>query len=352
MNKILFKYFSFQHYIISEKKALVIFLLSIITLCSAQIWQPGATGYTFLKLGIGVRPVAMGNAFTALSDDGNAVFWNPAGLGVNNSYYISGMGMSHLGFIQYYNLTSSIFLGKKAGSLGIGICYLTAKDTRRDEAGNESEDFRNSDMLLNCGYGKSIGKKNQISFGGGAKVVYSRLESVSAYGFLGDFGLILHPVKFIYLGTTIKNLGTPRKFIEKWEYPPVNFRQGLALKIPFGQSHWALSIDYSLYPDYIPTFSIGSEVHIREPKIMQQTTKAIFGQETMISGFSLMAGYQTGYQDLGWSGLTFGFSLEIMIGSGLFLDIGAVALSYGYLGYSERIGIGLNYAPELKKAKS
>ncbi|MEO0184772.1 MAG: PorV/PorQ family protein [candidate division WOR-3 bacterium] len=327
-------------------------LLSIAIFCFAQIWQPGATGYTFLKLGVGVRPVAMGNAFTALSDDGNAVFWNPAGLGVINSYYVSGMGMYHLDFIQYYNLTSSIYLGKKAGALGVGLSYLTAKDTRRDEYGQESDEFRNSDMLLNCGYGKSIGKKKQVSFGGSGKIVRSQLESVSAYGVLGDFGFILHPVQFIYLGTTLKNLGTPRWFIEKWEYPPVNFRQGLAIKIPFRQNHWALSFDYSLYPDYVPTFSIGSELQIREPKFMQTTTKALFGQESMVSGFSLMVGYQTGYQDLGWSGFSFGFLIEIMIGSGLFLDIGAVALSYGYLGYSERIGIGLNYTPELKKPKN
>ncbi|MGQ9465076.1 MAG: PorV/PorQ family protein [bacterium] len=352
MQKILYIFFNRQKLDMLRAKNVLSFLISIIAFSAGQIWQPGATGYTFLKLGTGVRPVAMGNAFTALSDDGNAVFWNPAGLGVNNSYYVSGMGMSHLGFMQYYNLTSSIFLGKKTGSLGIGISYLTAKDIERDESGTELGEFRNFDMLLNCGYGKGLGKKNQISFGGSAKVVYSRLESVSAYGLLSDFGIILHPMKFIYIGTTIKNLGTPRKFIEKWEYPPVNFRQGIALKIPFSQNHWALSIDYSLYPDYIPTFSMGTEIQIREPKIMQTTTKAIFGQETMISGFSLMAGYQTGYQDLGWSGFSLGFSLEIMIGAGLFLDIGAVALSYGYLGYSERIGIGLNYVPELRKSKS
>ncbi len=329
----------------------LLILSAIAIFCFAQIWQPGATGYTFLKLGVGVRPVAMGNAFTALSDDGNAVFWNPAGLGVINSYYLSGMAMSHLGFIQYYNLASSIYLGKKAGSLGIGLCYLTATDIRRDESGQESDEFRNSDMLLNAGYGKSIGKKRQLSFGGSGKIVRSQLENESAWGFVGDFGFILRPVNFLYLGTTIKNLGTPRQFIQKWEYPPVNFRQGLAVKIPFGQSHWALSLDYSLYPDYVPTFSIGSEIHIREPKLMQTATKALFGQESALSGFSLMAGYQTGYQGLGWSGFSFGFSLEIMIGSGLFLDIGAVALSYGYLGYSERIGIGLNYTPELKKAR-
>ncbi|GAI98447.1 unnamed protein product, partial [marine sediment metagenome] len=57
----------------------------------SQIFDPGATGYTFVKLGIGVRPVAMGNAFTALSDDANAVFWNPSRLGIVETYYVSGM---------------------------------------------------------------------------------------------------------------------------------------------------------------------------------------------------------------------------------------------------------------------
>ena len=77
-----------------------------------QLWEPGATGYTFVKLGIGVRPVAMGNAFTAISDDGNAVFWNPSGLGIVGSYYATGMAMNHLDYWEYYNLTSAVPLGK------------------------------------------------------------------------------------------------------------------------------------------------------------------------------------------------------------------------------------------------
>jgi len=326
-------------------------MVNLLIILFSQFWQPGATGYTFLKLGVGVRPVAMGNAFTALSDDGNAVFWNPAGLGIANSYYVSGMAMNHLLFWQYYNLTSTIPLGKKTGGLGIGISYLTAKDIEYDETGKIGDEFRNWDMLLNIGYGNGVGKRRQITFGGCGKLVRSQLCDVSAYGFLGDFGLILSPVKYIYLGSVLKNIGTPRRFIYKWEYPPVNFRQGFAFKLPFRENHWALSLDYSIYPDYIPTFSIGTELQIREPNIMQTATKAIFGQESKISGFSLMAGYQTGYQDLGWSGFSFGFAIEIMINQGFYLDIGLVALSYGYLGYSERLGIGLNYVPSAKEKK-
>lgn len=40
----------------------------------------GTTGFNFVKIGHAARPVAMGDAFAAVSDDINSIFWNPAGL--------------------------------------------------------------------------------------------------------------------------------------------------------------------------------------------------------------------------------------------------------------------------------
>ncbi len=309
-----------------------------------QLFDPGATGYAFLKLGVGVRPVAMGNAFTALSDDANAIFWNPAGLGIVSSYYLSGMAMDHLVYFDYYNLTSAIPLGKNGG-IGVGLSYLTATDFEYSERGELGDEFTNSDMLLNLGYGKSFGRKKTVSFGGGLKVVRSQLYENSAYGVLGDFGVILNPFRYFYFGTVLKNLGTPRRFIEKWEWPPTNFRQGFAFEFPLWENQFVLSADYSIYPDVDPTFSIGSEIRIRAPEFMEQIT------QEKISGFAVMAGYQTGYQLGTWSGFSLGFSLEIIVTEGLYLDIGALLLSYGYLGSSERIALGLNYVPDKAATK-
>jgi len=320
----------------------VLFVLPLVVF--SQIFEPGATGYTFLKLGVGVRPVAMGNAFTALSDDGNAIFWNPSGLGIVKSYYVSGMAMSHLIYMNYYNLTSAIPLGN-FGGVGIGVSYLAGTDIEYSEWGDQGNEFTNSDMLLNLGYGKSFGRKKIVAFGGVLKIVRSQLYTYSAYGVLADFGVILNPFRYFYFGTVIKNFGSPRRFIEKWEWPPVNFRQGFAFKFPFAQNQFALSLDYSIYPDVDPTFSVGGEIRIRAPEFMTQLT------QKRISGFAVMAGYQTGYQLGTWSGFSLGFSLEMVITEGLYLDLGALLLSYGYLGSSERISLGLNYAPKTMEAK-
>ena len=319
-------------------------LLLIPVVLITQIFDPGATGYTFLKLGIGVRPVAMGNAFTALSDDGNAIFWNPGGLGVVESYYVSGMAMNHLEYFNYYNLTSAVPVGK-SGCLGFGLSYLAGTDIEYSERGEVGSEFRNSDMLLNIGYGRSVGRRKIISFGGAAKIVRSQLYTYSAYGVLADLGVMINPYKYLYFGTVLKNVGSPRRFIEKWEYPPLNFRQGVALKLPFWDNQFAVSFDYSIYPDVAPTFSVGGEIRIRAPGFMES-----LGQER-ISGFSIMGGYQSGYESGPWSGLSFGFSLELVIVVNLYFDIAALLLSYGYLGSSERIALGLNYVSKSKGSK-
>jgi len=60
----------------------IIFISLQLLFCSSLIFAGGVgtTGSQFLKLGVGVRPVGMGEANAALSDDVNAIWWNPAGL--------------------------------------------------------------------------------------------------------------------------------------------------------------------------------------------------------------------------------------------------------------------------------
>ena len=62
----------------------------IILLCASRInaqlfptlggQRAGITTAQFLKIGVGARASAMGEAFTAVANDASALYWNPAGL--------------------------------------------------------------------------------------------------------------------------------------------------------------------------------------------------------------------------------------------------------------------------------
>src|ERR1017187_10249490 len=60
-------------------KRLALFLAFTLA-TAAHAADPGTTSANFLKLGIGPRAVAMGEAQVGLADDVYATYWNPAGL--------------------------------------------------------------------------------------------------------------------------------------------------------------------------------------------------------------------------------------------------------------------------------
>ncbi|MEO0226166.1 MAG: PorV/PorQ family protein [candidate division WOR-3 bacterium] len=322
-------------------------LLSItisILISSAWLYEPGATGMTFLKLGIGARPVAMGNAFNAVSDDGNAIFWNPAGFGISRDFHLTGMGMNMLGFVNYFSLGSLIPVGR-FGGIGVGASYLFAQDTRYSEMGEELGSFTNSDLLIGLGYAYPF--ISSLSGGASMKFIRSQLAEYSAYSFTTNVGIIFSPIKYIYLGSSIRDLGPPRRFISEWEYPPTNLRNGIALKIPIEESQITISSDLSVYPDVSPTFSAGGELALR----LSQMMKKISGQP--LSGIFIRCGYQSGYHLGNWGGLSFGLGIEYQVYTNLFLILDLVYFSYGYLGESERVSLSLRYAPSIaRRSKS
>ncbi len=76
----------------------------------------------FLDIGFGARPMGMGGAFTGLSDDANAIFWNPAGLARLQNSQLTFMHTRQFGLIPYTLLGyASRFRG-----YGVGLGVLTS----------------------------------------------------------------------------------------------------------------------------------------------------------------------------------------------------------------------------------
>lgn len=205
------------------KKIMLIALISLVPyLISAQDIAPGLD---FLKLGIGARASAMGEAFTAVADDGSASYWNPAGLGgikdlqflVMHAQLPLGIRFEHLGTALPFNI----------GAICLSVTYLTSGEIEgRDEFGEITNPYENSDIAGGIAYGKKFGSGFQ--FGIGAKFIQEKIDQISGTGFGVDAGCLYEFPLGLNFGVAAQNLGTAIKLIEENTKMPLTFRAGIS----------------------------------------------------------------------------------------------------------------------------
>jgi hypothetical protein len=175
--------------------------------CSLFMLASEGIGQSRNQIFVGARPLGLGEAYTAVADDGNSVYWNPAGMptlrrlefnsmyadlygiqGLKNFYlsfvlpltprYYLGASWNHFGFdddeLEYYTNKANLSFGAKAFGnlyLGANLKYLDT-DARLD--------------------GFSEGKANGIGFDLGALYAHPLKKT----GFLKqiNLGLMAHDV--------------------------------------------------------------------------------------------------------------------------------------------------------------
>lgn len=89
---------------------ILVFTLTVLVTFRAQAYEeaPGA----FAKTVSGARPIGLNDAYVAIADDANAIWWNPAGMSqlkrsiftsmYTNLYNVDGLSMSSLGFVDVH----------------------------------------------------------------------------------------------------------------------------------------------------------------------------------------------------------------------------------------------------------
>lgn len=80
----------------------------------------GTTVAQFLKIGAGARPISMGGAYTALADDINSIYWNPAGLAI-----IGGSGEATFNHAEWLADTQYDFAAFFLKCLGFGRLWYS-----------------------------------------------------------------------------------------------------------------------------------------------------------------------------------------------------------------------------------
>jgi len=257
----------------------------------------GSSTFSFLKINISARAVAMGSAFTGLADDESSLYYNPAGITVYDEQRLI------IGYHNYFDDIQTGFMGfiknsGKKGNLGFFVSYLNYGDfTKTDQSGDILGDFSGSDILFGVSYAYRYNYK--YSFGISGKLIYEKIEEFSASGLAFDIaGKYSSDRQRFNIGIMIQNLGFQFSSlgVEKDKLPLI-IRSGVSYK-PKGlplyiSSDLVLPIDNDIY------LAFGGEYYNFKPFYIR------------LGWNSFGSNFQTLGSKAGWEGISIGFGFDI-----------------------------------------
>jgi len=155
----------------------------------------GTTSADFLNLPVGARASAMGGAYSAISEEASAVYWNPAGLVQIPKLSAIFMRTQYVADISYQYAAYAHRLSYD--SVIAGAVFLTdiGAIDRTDIDGTNLGTFAPRDQVFTISYSKAIlelsDKDMDVSLGVSGKYIRSTIvESAKAYA--GDLGIMTY----------------------------------------------------------------------------------------------------------------------------------------------------------------
>ncbi|MFQ5708368.1 MAG: hypothetical protein ACE5HO_13005 [bacterium] len=273
--------------VVVKKIAVCLLALAVLFAGRRLSYAQGGTAGAFLRVGIGARAKAMGDAYTALAKGIEASYYNPAGLP----------------FLQHKELMTSLrvlsldrqftFVGlavpirpksknKKSvmdGGFSLSWIHAGVGDIDgRDSNGQPLGDFSNSENAFVFSFALSPAKV--LSFGLSVKYLLNRFpdvgtdgKTISATGVGLDFGGLLSPFDWLTLGISVKDINSKYTWNTKDLFGdrgsqvinefPTRVRSALAVRVPHVQG-------LTVALDYEDSKELDSKVHFGAEKVLQQ----------------------------------------------------------------------------------
>jgi hypothetical protein len=216
--------------------ALFVAVLPAQSFATEPFAKVGTYSLQFLKIGVSARGSAMGGAFTAISNDATATYWNPAGMVDITRTDIS---------LSYTWWPADINLNYAAGAFTLpfvpGTWGVRARALTMDPQvvrtvflpQGTGEEFDAGDMSFGLSYAKFFTDK--FSSGATVHFIHSGLaeKSVNTFGF--DFGLIYRVGLWgLRLGMLIQSLGGEVDYDDRSSKMPTMFKVAMAAT-PYSQ---------------------------------------------------------------------------------------------------------------------
>lgn len=317
------------------------------TYAGTSLSKVGTAGAQFLKLGMGARYTAMGEASVATVNDGYALYWNPAAMGelsksyfeFSNTSWISDVTLNYIAYVKPTRL----------GAIGVSATVLSSGDmeiTTIDQPDGTGRTFSSSSYALTLGYAKQM--TDFFSVGMNFKYINERISEERASGVAFDFGTMLRPgYRNLRIGMNISNLGPELEF----RGTELNFRYNPS---PDNENYDKTKGELSVEPYELPlVFRIGAAYDFQYSRDTRMTiaveahdpsdnyqqgaigTEVAFFEKVFVRG-----GYKINYEE---ENITFGAGLNLTVWQHTDLGVNYSWADFGRLSSVQRISIGLRF---------
>jgi long-subunit fatty acid transport protein len=211
--------------------------------------RAGTATAQFLKIGIGARAMAMGEAYVAVANDAEALYWNPAGISrfKNHAVFFSHTQWLVDVDVEYGGIVYHL---DPVNTFGLAFTYLHTdemKETTELQPFGTGRFFSFSDFLVAISYARNMTDK--FSFGLSVKYMHENIAELTMNGLLFDLGTYYdtgwNSLRFAVAVTNIgqemqpegsyiyQDLAAQEVEVNKFQSfpPPIMFRLGLAGEI-------------------------------------------------------------------------------------------------------------------------
>lgn len=328
---------------------LIILLLIVLMLPTALLAQSvsrvGTTAAPFLKIGVGARGLAMGEASVTQASDVTALYWNPAGLGMmTRNQFI----LNHYDYVAElsFNYAGVAIRLPNVGTIGFQFTYLGAPDIERTtllQQDGTGEMVSASFYAAGLSFGRSL--TDRFAIGGTVKLIQENLWHSKASGVSLDLGILYTTIfKNLKLGMSVSNFGSGmtmsgRDLLVQHDIDPGAAGNNETINADLTTDEFPLPILFRVgMSTNLTRDFLGLENHdviIAIDAIHPNDNKEYMniGGEYLFHRFiALRAGYRQLFLDEKEGGFSFGFGLHFNV-SRFELNLDYAALDFGRFDY-------------------
>ena len=197
----------------------------------------GTAGAEFLNQDVGSRGIALGGAYSAVTNDVYSLYWNPAGL---SKIPRLSAGFAYSRYVADINYQSGHVAGRinESGVLAGGFRYRDIGSIdHTDISGNTVGKFRPRDYVAEIGWGQSIldlsDSEVDVTMGVTGRWLHSDYM-LHADGYGGDLGIQsrFYTTRYTYdVSFVAQNIGVGQKFDKTRDTLPFRAKLGGAVQI-------------------------------------------------------------------------------------------------------------------------